>query len=89
MQDVSADKDRLGVRVQSRQNSLLTQTVLHVGSSLVANGLCCTNRMRDSSYESSVVAEMHEQLDPDDLQDQELVRLQPSPEAARFSFNLV
>jgi len=24
---------------------------------------------------------MHEQLDPDDLQDHELVRLQPSPEA--------
>ena len=29
----------------------------------------------DSLYESSVVADGHEQLDTDDIQDQELVRL--------------
>ena len=38
-------------------------------------GLCCTNRVRDSSRESSVVAGLHEQTDTPDLQDQELARL--------------
>ncbi|PJJ85533.1 adenine-specific methyltransferase EcoRI-like protein, partial [Brevirhabdus pacifica] len=32
-------------------------------------GLCCTNRVRDSSCESSVVAGLHEQTDIPDLQD--------------------
>jgi hypothetical protein len=35
-------------------------------------GLCCTNPMRDSSCESSMVAGWHEQTDTPDLQDQEL-----------------
>jgi len=35
-------------------------------------GLCCTNPVRDSSRESSVVAGMHEQTHTPDLQDQEL-----------------
>jgi hypothetical protein len=43
----------------------------------------------DSLYESSVVAGENEQLDTDDLQDQELVRLQPSPKAAWFAVDLV
>lgn len=38
--------------------------------------LCCTNRVRDSSRESSVVAVMHEQTHTHDLQDQELASLQ-------------
>ena len=38
--------------------------------------LCCTNRVRDSSRESSVVAGMHEQTHALDLQDQELASLQ-------------
>jgi MarR-like DNA-binding transcriptional regulator SgrR of sgrS sRNA len=38
--------------------------------------LCCTNRLRDSSRESSVVAGMHEQTDTHDLQNQELASLQ-------------
>ena len=35
-------------------------------------------------YESSVVAGCHEHLDTDDVQDPELVRLQPSAELAWF-----
>ena len=38
--------------------------------------LCCTNPMRDSSCESSVVAGGHEQTHTPRLQDQELARLQ-------------
>ena len=40
-----------------------------------AKGLCCTNPVRDSSCESSVVAGMHEQTDTPNLQDQELAGL--------------
>jgi len=38
-------------------------------------GLCCTNRVRDSSRESSVVAVVHEQTHTPRLQDPELARL--------------
>ena len=38
--------------------------------------LCCTNRVRDSSREPSVVAGMYEQTHTPDLQDQELASLQ-------------
>ena len=38
-------------------------------------GLCCTNRVRDSSRESSMVAGVHEQTHIPDLQDQELASL--------------
>lgn len=44
--------------------------------SMVFHRLCCINRVRDSSRESSVVAGMHEQTDAPDLQDQELASLQ-------------
>jgi len=37
-------------------------------------GLCCTNPVRDSSRESSVVAGAHEQSHTPRLQDQELAR---------------
>ena len=37
--------------------------------------LCCTNRVRDSSRESSMVAEMNEQTHTADLQDHELACL--------------
>jgi len=37
--------------------------------------LCCTNPMRDSSRESSVVAGMHEQTRTPNLQHPELARL--------------
>ena len=40
-----------------------------------SKGLCCTNRMRDSSRESSVIAGPHEQTYTPDLQDQELADL--------------
>ena len=39
------------------------------------SGLCCTNRVRDSSRESSVVAGLHEQIHTPRLQDPELARL--------------
>jgi len=41
----------------------------------VLNRLCCTNRVRDSSRESSVVAVVHEQTHTPRLQDPELARL--------------
>lgn len=41
-----------------------------------ACGLGCTNPVRDSSFESSMVAGMQEQTHTDDLQDQELAGLQ-------------
>lgn len=40
------------------------------------DGPCCTNRLRDSSRESSVVAGLHEQTDTPNLQDQKLASLQ-------------
>ena len=39
-------------------------------------GLCCTNRVKDSSRESSMVAGLHEQTHTANLQDQELAGLQ-------------
>lgn len=42
---------------------------------IVEDGLCCTNPVRDSSGESSVVAGGHEQTHPPRLQDQELAGL--------------
>ena len=46
-----------------------------VGYDDVAGGLCCTNPVRDSSRESSVVAVRYEQTHTPRLQDQELARL--------------
>jgi len=51
--------------------------------------LCCTNVVRDSLFESSVVAGVHEQLVPYDVQDQELAFVQHGAEAARFAIDLV
>jgi adenine-specific DNA-methyltransferase len=45
-------------------------------SMMYSRWLCCTNPVRDSSRESSVVAGMHEQTHTPDLQDQELASLQ-------------
>ena len=52
----------------------ISSVTLHIytGTSL---GLCCTNPVRDSSRESSVVAGVHEQTYPPDRQDPELARL--------------
>ena len=44
-------------------------------SDFAREGLCCTNPVRDSSRESSVVAWMHEQTHIPHLQDQELAGL--------------
>ena len=51
--------------------------------------LCCTNQLRDSFYESSVVAGGYEQLVPYEVQDQELAFVQHGAKAARFAINLV
>lgn len=44
----------------------------HLNVSSTTNGLCCTNPMRDSLFESTVVAGFHEQLVPHEVQDTEL-----------------
>uniref|UniRef100_UPI00248EEEB9 hypothetical protein n=1 Tax=Phaeobacter italicus TaxID=481446 RepID=UPI00248EEEB9 len=51
--------------------------------------LCCTNGERDSLFESSGVATVHEQLVRYEVQDQELAFVQHGAEAARFAINLV
>ena len=51
--------------------------------------LCCTNPVRDSSRESSVVAGWHEQTYTPRLQDPELARLQRSTQAPRVADDLV
>jgi len=45
--------------------------------------LCCTNPVRDSSRNFSVVAGLHVRIHTPDLQDQELARLQWSARAPR------
>ena len=52
-------------------------------------GPCCTNQLRGSFYESSVVAGGYEQLVPYEVQDQELAFVQHGAKAARFAINLV
>ena len=56
---------------------------------MASERLCCTNGVRDSLCESSVVAGEHEQLVPYDVQDQELAFVQHGAEAARFAIDLV
>ena len=51
--------------------------------------LCCTNRLRDSPHESSMVGGMDEQLVPYEVQDQEPAFVQHIAEAARFAIDLV
>ena len=51
--------------------------------------LCCTNPVWESSHESSVVAGIHEQPRPLDIQDQELARLQWSAQAPGLADDLV
>jgi hypothetical protein len=44
----------------------------HADLMRLSAGLCCTNPMRDSLFESRVVADSHEQLVPYKVQDEEL-----------------
>ena len=60
-----------------------------VQQQLAADGPCCTNQLRGSFYESSVVAGGYEQLVPYEVQDQELAFVQHGAKAARFAINLV
>ena len=61
----------------------------HKGINNRIEGPCCTNQLRDSFYESSVVAGGYEQLVPYEVQDQELAFVQHGAKAARFAINLV
>ena len=47
---------------------------------------CCTNQLRDSFYESSVVAGGYEQLVPYEVQDQELAFVQHGAKASVANF---
>jgi hypothetical protein len=60
-----------------------------VGTVTADRALLRKGRMRDSSRDSSVVAGLHEQTHPAELQDQELAGLQRSAEAARLPDDLV
>lgn len=62
-----AGKTTLASRLCEKRSDLLV---------LDPEGLCCTNPFWDSSYESSVVAGIHEQTHTSNLQDQELAILQ-------------
>ena len=53
------------------------------------NWLCCTNPVRDSSCDSSVVAGGHQQTHRPRLQDQELAGLQRSAQAPWLADDLV
>jgi hypothetical protein len=48
---------------------------LYPGLSDVADRLCCTNPVKDSSCESSVIAVVDEQTEHTNLQDPELARV--------------
>ena len=66
------------------------ELVKHSDTELEAKvGPCCTNQLRGSFYESSVVAGGYEQLVPYEVQDQELAFVQHGAKAARFAINLV
>jgi len=56
-------------------NELPLDSIHIVELSMEIEGLCCTNHVRDSSRESSVVAGGHEQTDAPGLQDKELAHL--------------
>ena len=64
-------------------------TVAIWGEALTNPRPCCTNQLRGSFYESSVVAGGYEQLVPYEVQDQELAFVQHGAKAARFAINLV
>ena len=74
---------------QTRGNTKLLGKYRIMGLVYVFERLCCTNGMRDSLFESSWVATMHEQLVPYEVQDQELAFVQHGVKAARFAINLV
>ena len=68
-------------RVQARCETLYTylannmESLVDYGRRYRNGRLCCTNPVRDSSRESSVVAGLHEQTHTPRLQDQELAGL--------------
>ena len=58
-------------------------------SSRICKGFVAQISLGNSYCESRVIAECHEELDTNDLQDQELVELWPFSEATRLPFDLV
>ena len=87
--------------LQLSEQMRIAKTVLHglqrqIGWPAIVNDRscqsrrpCCTNQLRGSFYESSVVAGGYEQLVPYEVQDQELAFVQHGAKAARFAINLV
>ena len=69
----SISEDELTSRPLPPHSTFLAYRVPEAGLRLAR--LCCTNPVRDSSGESSVVAGGHEQTHPPRLQDQELAGL--------------
>jgi transposase len=59
------------------------------GRIFVELGLCCTNAVRDSCCESSVIAGGHEQTERNHLHDCELARIQQGAQAPRVAGDLV
>ena len=88
---------KLGGRVLYRQTDVEAFEQSHLSRALAVSnavdnaseGPCCTNQLRDSFYESSVVAGGYERLVPYEVQDQELAFVQHGAKAARFAINLV
>ncbi len=78
--DIKTDSGRIMADGCERNN---------LGSKYARARLCCTNHAGDSLYESSVIAGRHEQLDPYEVQDQELAFVQHSAEATRIAVDLV
>lgn len=70
-----AEMPELG-QITGEQAAALTGLAPIAHDSGAMRGLCCTNQARDSRFESSMIAGRYEQLDPDEVQDHELVDLQ-------------
>jgi len=84
LKEVSAEARREIFEIMPDLMRLSAETLPDPARPLIQNGriarklaarLCCTNPVRDSSRESSMVAGWHEQTDTPDLQDQELAGL--------------
>jgi hypothetical protein len=77
-----SDRKYQGIKITGRpagggsaDNGGAPQAAMARCRDMVGVGLCCTNRVRDSFRESSVVAVQYEQTHTPRLQDQELARL--------------
>jgi len=67
----------------------LTETESALTENNHTKGLCCTNLMKDSPHEPSMMAGRHEQLVPRKIQDDKLVDIQWQFEASWLAIHLV